>query len=291
MQKRKNLQITLQHQRKPYWPVSATFDSDGGLPYRQEGGLAFGENWATELRELTLQPDRYGEFLGKAVFRDGIRDITKSAASGIDPVHVFLNVEDPQLQALRWERLTFPDDDGSWTSFAQHQQLVFSCYSPSLASRSYPALNKHTLAALAFVASPLHEVNGYQPFDVGSMVDTLKKGIGSIPLTVMAEPAQATWEALREALNRQHYPILHIVAHGFYHHGESYLILLNEQQEPKTVSATTLIDELKRMDKLPNLIFLSSCETANARSQSGRTWSPCPPPVRSLRYACHYRHE
>ncbi|MFZ1342999.1 CHAT domain-containing protein [Thiothrix eikelboomii] len=265
-----SLQITVQHRRvggqEHSWPVSAVFDSNDGLPYRKEGTLILPSDWQYELRRLSWDANKYGKFLGEALFKGSFRLIIYQALNEPNFIKVFLNVEAPELTPLRWERLFFPDSSDSWHSLAQHQQLVFSIYLPSLVSRQYPALNKHTLEALVLVASPSQTWKGCKPFDVGQSVANIRTSFEHFNRqpTFLSKPEQVTWEGLKQALKAKHYPILHIVAHGSYDKdkGESYLLLLDEEGQPQKLSATTFINQLKSFIRLPNLIFLCSCNTA-----------------------------
>lgn len=265
-----SLQITVQHRRvggqEHSWPVSAVFDSNDGLPYRKEGTLILPSDWQYELRRLSWDANKYGKFLGEALFKGNFRLIIYQALNEPNFIKVFLNVEASELTPLRWERLFFPDSSDSWHSLAQHQQLVFSIYLPSLVSRQYPALNKHTLEALVLVASPSQTWKGCKPFDVGQSVANIRTSFEHFNRqpTFLSKPEQVTWEGLKQALKAKHYPILHIVAHGSYDKdkGESYLLLLDEEGQPQKLSATTFINQLKSFIRLPNLIFLCSCNTA-----------------------------
>ena len=164
----KTLQITLQHPDSTGWPVSATLTTADGLAYRREDKLALSENWEAELRSLTLQPDRYGEYLGRALFHDNIRDICKEALSSTTPTRLYLVIEAPQLQTLRWERLHYRDDTNTWASLAQNQQLLFSYYTPSLSSRNYATLSRLDWLVYSFLE--VSEVAGadhpYPPPDI-----------------------------------------------------------------------------------------------------------------------------
>ena len=265
----RTLQITLQHPRDKIWPVTATLDSEDGLPFRQEGELDLGDDWPAELLALDINADQYGEYLGRALFQNGIYDITRDATKSSEAVHVFLNVEANELKPLRWERLSYKNGLGQWVSLAQDQQLVYSHYFPSLIDRKYPVLSKHNLRILALISSPTTAQKGYQPFDTTQAKAALEQANSDIPVTYLADSGDSSWDSLLVELNRTHYAILHIVAHGFYNSSNKKNALIIPYQKNAVINADDLISELSRIRNPPNLIFLSSCETAIPDASQG----------------------
>ena len=96
-------------------PVVLEEQRDGDdLPVRSEGTL--------ELDESALSDGGrggYGAALGRAVFRDAVRDGFQRARRGggnDGGLHVLLCVEDAGLRTLRWERLCAPVDADRWAA-------------------------------------------------------------------------------------------------------------------------------------------------------------------------------
>src|SRR5438105_1928489 len=105
------LEITLQRREGNNWPVVAQRNRPEALmPVRDEGYLQLDQE---ELLSQTTPKD-YGVALGKALFRDDVRDAFVAARTESDGrLRVLLSVEDVGLRTLRWERLCAPLD-GDW---------------------------------------------------------------------------------------------------------------------------------------------------------------------------------
>jgi hypothetical protein len=136
------------------WPVVTTFVPAGVLlPLLAKGVLALSTEDLEELTSLLAQPQEYGMRLGRALFRDEVRDaFTRALAKSEDRLRVLLSIEadDPELKVLHWERLCAPID--GWASLAIHQRTPFSLYIPSLTDRRFPPLGPLDLRALVLVA-------------------------------------------------------------------------------------------------------------------------------------------
>ena len=102
------LEITAQPKRGDVWPVVVECSQPGVfLPVRSEGVLEVDE---IKLREQPT-PLNYGAMLGKALFRDRVRDAFVSTLRGSkDDLRVLLFVEVDDLKTLRWEQLGAPLD-------------------------------------------------------------------------------------------------------------------------------------------------------------------------------------
>ncbi|PWQ94729.1 CHAT domain-containing protein [Leucothrix arctica] len=273
------LQITLQSPDENIWPVTATLHHHDALPHRRESTLKLEEDWESKLLALDLNSDEYGEYIGRALFNDGIFDITRDATKNSYDngkptfTQVFLNVEAKGLKHLKWERLCFKNDLGQWESLAQHQQLVFSYYIPSLIDRRYPVLSKHNLHTLAVISSPSNTLGDYHPFDIDTAKQAFKieeayesEGRITPPVTYLCDKKEVSWESLLQTLNKRPYPILHIVAHGFYNEQSKQHALIIPYQGRSIINEDEIVKELGRLSTLPNLIVLSCCETATPKA-------------------------
>ena len=139
-------EITLQRKLDPHWPAVSVFQRSGDfLPIRSEGQLQL------DLEALRgfYDPKDYGVALGKALFRDDLRDALARALAqaGEDkqPLRMLLNVEAKELKPLHWERLCAPLDSG-WDFLCLNQATPFSIYLPSLTDRRYPPIGRRDSA-------------------------------------------------------------------------------------------------------------------------------------------------
>src|SRR5262245_55512026 len=103
-----SFEITIQRKSGDVWPVVVAQSTSGVfLPVRDEGTLQL------DLTELIGQttPKEYGLVLGRAVFRNEVRDaFVQSLTRSEDYLRVLLFVEADDLKTLRWERLCAPLD-------------------------------------------------------------------------------------------------------------------------------------------------------------------------------------
>ena len=144
-------EITVQRCVGGYAPVVAEFNQGGGLPVRNEGRLELAE----EMLNAQVTPLDYGRVLGKALFRDDIRDaFTRALSQAGDRLHVLLFVEDGQLTAWHWERLAAPTD-GGWDFLSLNQRTPFSLYLPSVTDRRFPPIGRRDLRSLIIAVNPL----------------------------------------------------------------------------------------------------------------------------------------
>ena len=115
-------EVTVQRKSADRWPVVAQLVAAGAeLPVRREGTFALDPDDLVE-----ASPGEYGAVLGRALFREDVRDGFKQAlARADDALHVLLYVEADELRPLRWERLAAPLD-GGWTPLALDQRTPFA---------------------------------------------------------------------------------------------------------------------------------------------------------------------
>ena len=178
------LEITIQRRAGQVAPVVAEYRQSGGLPVRNEGRLEL----AAEDLLVHGTPLDYGRTLGKALFRDDVRDaFARALAQAGERLHVLLFVEDETLTAWHWERLCAPLD-GSWDFLSLNQRTPFSLYLPSVTDRRFPPIGRRDLRALIIAASPgdLEQRFGLKQFDVASAVAGVRAGLGDIRHTVLA---------------------------------------------------------------------------------------------------------
>jgi energy-coupling factor transporter ATP-binding protein EcfA2 len=268
-------EITVQRRAADGWPVVAEQSASGVfLPARTEGLLQVDlEELKAQLLSQATARD-YGTLLGRALFRDEVRDaFAQALPKGDDRLHVLLFVEDAELKGLRWERLCAPLG-GGWDFLALHQRVPFSLYLPSTTDQRFPPIGRRDLRALVVVANPGGlEKYRLAPFDAAATVASVRAALGGVPSDMLAAlPGAAgppTLDALCERITEQRYTLLHVVAHGQFKpaDGETVLYLANADNQVDPVPGTRLLGRLKQLRGargLPHFAFLSACESAVA---------------------------
>jgi CHAT domain-containing protein len=277
------VEITVQRKLGDTWPVVLERNQTGELPLRAEGELDLGAGWREQLLSLALDPLAYGTVLGKALFREAVRDafVTARNESGDDLRTLFV-VEDEELKPLHWERLCAPiRTGGKWSLLGTDQRSVFSLYLPSLADRRFPAIGRRDLRALVLVANPpdnppKEKDYGLDRFDESVTVAGIRAALGDLPHDLLASAPGAigrpTLDELVARITGGSYTLLHVVAHGWYDDssGETTLYLLDDSGQVAPVAASILIERLEEVQGklgLPRLTFLATCESASSEAE------------------------
>jgi WD40 repeat protein/energy-coupling factor transporter ATP-binding protein EcfA2 len=270
-------EITIQRKSGDNWPIVVEHSRSGELlPLRAEGSLTLTTENLQKLTSLLGQTLEYGKFLGKALFKDDIRDAFVGAVrESQEPLRLLLFIEasDHELKTLRWEKLCAPID-GDWQLFALNQRVPFSFYIPAITDRRFPPIGRRDLRALILVASP-SDSQKYKlaEFDVAANVNIAKTALGEIPCDVLATVDGAiglpTLDELCSQLTdrTKQYTILHFVSHGrVTDDGETLLYWAKADNTVEVVTATRLIERLKPLrgaKGLPHFTFLCTCESAS----------------------------
>jgi hypothetical protein len=274
-------EITLQRRDDDTWPVAIRHQPGAGaLALSSRGRLDLDPG---DLIPLLPSQREYGLRLGKALFREEVRDAfvraVAKAKSADEPLRVWLNVEAGDLRHLHWEQLCAPLDRG-WDYLLLNQGTPFSLHLPSQIDRRFPAIGRGDLRALVLVAGPQDLDGDYHlaPFEVAATVESIQNALGEIPCDVLASPEGAsgrpTLDSLCEHLtagaSSGRYTLLHVVCHGKYlpDLGETVLYFPGDESR-RPVPATTLIERLGRLDHLPYVAFLSTCESADPQAEAG----------------------
>ena len=264
-------EITIQRRSGDHTPVVVEYRQSGGLPVRNEGRLELTE----EILNAQVTPLDYGRALGKALFRDDVRDaFARALAQAGERLHVLLFVEDDKLTAWHWERLAAPID-AEWDFLSLNQRTPFSLYLPSVTDRRFPPIGRRDLRALIIAASPadLEKHYGLPAFDVARAVAGVCVALGDIPHSVLADAAAVpdavgppTLDALAERITAEPITMLHFICHGrVTNAGETVIYLADEQGWAAHISASQLIDRLHLLDGvggLPRFALLEACESA-----------------------------
>ncbi len=272
------LEITIQRNKDKAWPVILTRSRTRDfMPIRTDASLSLDVD---SFLQDTFSPE-YGQTLGEAFFQGAIKDAfisaLTSARADSETLRLLLFIEAEDLRELRWERLRAPID-GGWAALSGNQQVLFSQYLPSTTDRRFPPIGRRDLRALVLVAAPADLAGSYKlgEFDVAATVNGVKESLGEIPCTVLANtegPENApTLDNLCRCITAERYSILHIVCHGSYRSSDGETILFFPNETGRPVPATLLIERLEQLSGakgLPHLAFLSTCESADPRAESG----------------------
>ncbi|TAF09613.1 MAG: CHAT domain-containing protein [Nostocales cyanobacterium] len=270
-------EITIQRKSGDNWPIVVEHSRPGELlPLRSEGSLKLTSENLQQLTSLLGQTHDYGTLLGKALFKDDIRDAFVGAVRESQEalrMLLFIEASDPELRTLRWEKLCAPID-GEWQLLALNQRVPFSFYIPSITDRRFPPIGRRDLRALVLVASP-SDSKKYKlaDFDVAANINSAKTALGEIPCDVLATVDDAiglpTLDELCSQLTdrTKQYTILHFVSHGrVTDDGETLLYWSKADNTVEVVTATRLIERLKPLrgaKGLPHFTFLCTCESAS----------------------------
>ncbi len=262
-----SLIITVQvgHPQSGY-PLTADLSIPGQRLQRTAGLLQLALD---ELTALDSDPAAYGTALGRALFRERIRDgFVRALPQAGQSLRILLTVQDPLLRSLRWDRLHAPLGDADlWRPLAGRPGLTYAAYVPSSALDYFPRIGPQDLRALVVVSSP-RDLESYRlkPFDVAAAVGAARAGLEPIPSVVLERPGL---KALVTTLRSNTYPILHLVCHGRQVSGGP-AIYLGRDDNPDAaapITAAALIaalSPLAELQRLPHLIFLAACESAAA---------------------------
>ncbi|BAY14861.1 WD-40 repeat-containing protein [Anabaenopsis circularis NIES-21] len=276
-------EIIIQRKSGDSWPIVVEYSRPGILlPLRAEGNLQLIETDLQQLLSLQGQPQKYGTFLGKALFQDEIRDAFTAAIRESDDclrVLLFIEAVDKELRTLRWERLCAPLDEG-WQMLALDQRVPFSLYIPATTDRRFPPIGRRDLRALVLVASP-SDSKKYQLdlFDVEATVKSVRSALGDIPADVLANVDGAIGLPTLDELCTQltdrtkQYTLLHFVSHGkLLDNGETVLYWSKADDTVEPVTATRLLDRMRLLrgaKGLPHFAFLCTCESAHPDAEAG----------------------
>lgn len=275
--------IALKPKSGDTWPWVADLNRpDDLLPLHYEG------QFSLQLEPLLKIYDirQYGQLLGEALFQGDLRDALTNALAqarqqGWLRVQLIIDRDAPELRQLHWERVMAPID-GRWEFLALNQSTPFSVYLTSRSDRRFPPLSGSQLSMLLVLANPRNlEDYSLDNFDDVSTLDSMSKALGDIPVTVLANELKSTSarevsglptiDSICQSLTEGSYPLLHLICHGrvIERTGESALYLSGEDGQVAPLDGSTWIERLAPLKNLPYLVFLSTCESADPRAESG----------------------
>ena len=201
------------------WPVVARWTTSEWVDSHAQGQLAL------DLKALaTASPDAvWRKPLGRAVFRDGVRDPLPEGQGLRQPCCTWsLSMEADDLRTLRWDSpwppLLAPGAGGvdRWSAAVLDRQVPLAVHvaEPERPPVSRPITRSRPPAALIVVANPPESNDfGLDRFDEARR----RRGRGrrsGRPPPRCPSPGPPTLDALCKAIVAGAYPLLHVFAHG-----------------------------------------------------------------------------
>jgi hypothetical protein len=226
---------------------------------------------------LTLEsdPPAYGHALAEALFKDpNIRReydhaqsvFGSSRESGFLRLKLSFDASAEQLQGLRWELLTDPNDNHG---LATSENILFSRFIQSLDWRAVRLQPRAELKALIAVAAPSNLADyGLADIDVESEITRVSHALEGIEVVELGNVQPVTLNRLITELREQAVDILYLVCHGTLRQrpeeqrDPARLFLQNEDGTVKAVAGVELVKRLQELQRQPRLIVLASCESA-----------------------------
>ena len=218
---------------------------------------------------------RYGQYLTSYLFadkkiRDAFRKVREEARNQDQevPVHfrLFIGPDAQKLHNLQWETLRDPLDET--TPLLLSEDIRFSRFLTSLDWRSVYFHSQVERRALVSIANP-SDVTTHQseakPLTEDELTEELTRiqsALGEIPCDRLSPSTKdTTGRATQDNLCirlRQGYDILYLVCYSVLDDGEPYLLLENNEGVTSKVAGFNLVNRLKELDCLPQLIVLDS---------------------------------
>jgi hypothetical protein len=246
-------------------------------PFRVELGVSGGRDFPPaqlrldfgRLAALATDSDDYGRELGEMLFADNVlgsvyREVLAVVHSHAERIRVRLQLEAPELHAVRWERIHHPVS-GAWYPLAATADALLSRYVPTEGWGPVQPVMMRPLRVLVVLASPRdpgdegrvpiqedewrrwHAVFDRLP---GAQVTYLQTGTADAP----------TLEAVRHALLRGH-ELVQFVCYGARTQQGISLVLEKEHRRSDYVNAARLLEMLRGLPARPALCSLAACES------------------------------
>ncbi|WP_420994217.1 CHAT domain-containing protein [Cupriavidus sp. 30B13] len=219
-------------------------------------------------------PQVCGRALAASLFAaPAVRDAFVAAQAAADErrldlrVRLRIGVEARELHALPWETLF--DPAGEHALFIA-QRCFFSRYLFAREMRLPKLRAKSDVTALVAVANPSGLGPGMAAIDAQGEAARACAALAPVPVTVLAEPGQASVERILDAL-RNGADVLYLVCHGALVDGEPMLWLERMDGSRDLVAGSVLVNRIATLDRPPNLVVLCSCQSAGAGPRAGTT--------------------
>ena len=224
---------------------------------------------------LSGEPDRYGQALFRHLFADELSYYFGAAqkAAGERGIRLLLRLDmrDPRLHLIPWERLYLPQGN-RWEPLSAIPNVYFSRYLAGGGRWGLPVLGG-PLRMLIAISAPYrsgHALHISAKHEQAALAQTLDKFSEQIDYEFLDSPV--TLEAIAEKLEAgEGFDVLYFMGHGVWKAEEeaTYLVLEkieNGSLKPSRVSEQDLIARLRLVRHLPRLICLAACESAQQPS-------------------------
>jgi len=248
-------------------------DVDGRLGPREQPVVQFHLN---ELRDLELDPKAYGKSLSNSLFESSTVTEALAVARTLAQekscplrIRLFVGPNTPELHNIRWETLLDPVD---LTPLLIGENVLFSRYLGSFEWRPVHPRRKCELRALVVIANP-NNLEEYRSggrslasIDVKGEIDRARASLGSMLRTELASGGSATLDKISGYL-RDGFDILYLVCHGALINGESHLWLEDETGRAARIKGSELIEQIRKLRQVPELVVLASCQSAGTGNE------------------------
>jgi hypothetical protein len=224
-----------------------------------------------KLLELLVNPVQYGNLLGECLLsRPKVRGLFEvaRARAGDQALRVRLTIDPSSLKLhrLRWETLYDPQDN---RALMRDERLYFSRYLGSFDMRRVELRSRGATRALIAIANPSdleqYQFNGrsLQPLLVEQELERLQRSLAGMVINTLCTPERVTMDAIRAALREGDHDIFCLVCHGALVNQEPHLLLEDNEGHAVITPGTKLEEALAGLLRLPRLLVLASCQSAN----------------------------
>jgi hypothetical protein len=227
------------------------------------------------LRVREVAPDAYGSTLTAQLLADqDVRSRINEAIAVAEADDLFLRFKlflgpsASELHTFRWETLMHPQRPDP---LLLNERVLFSRFL-SGDWRTVKLRARTALRALVVIANP-SDLNEYAPdgnvlapVDVAgetARVEAIFNQDPAIPTTILASDGQASTTKIIEHL-REEYDILYLVAHGAVIRNQARIWLEKEDGTADVVAGSDLVTRMGRLQCLPRLVVLASCQSAGS---------------------------
>jgi hypothetical protein len=226
------------------------------------------------LLQWLLNPAKYGESLTRQVFADPdakrwFAQAWASAQTLNAPLRlqVVISPKNPELHAIRWERLAHPETLRPLTT---GETVWFSRYPASQDWRPVTLRPKGQLRALAAVANPSGLSKDFAPVDVLGELQRARQGLGAIPLQALPDLMAGERATLINivARLREDTAIFYLACHGVLKQGKPLLLLEDDQGQAALTSGDELATRLGELALPPRLVVLASCQSVGEQAEN-----------------------
>jgi energy-coupling factor transporter ATP-binding protein EcfA2 len=232
---------------------------------------------------LDLQADDplgYGKSLGEMVFADAAlgpsyEDVLRQAQVAGDKLRVSLQLEAPELHAIRWERLHH-NVHGRWMPLGSNAKTPFSRYVFSQEGfNGVRPLTDRPVRVLVVIANPA----GLDKLELSRIPDDEREALkalfrtleGIVPTFLESEtPCPPTLLGLRSALAEK-FHVVHFHAHGALDSRGVALYLQGDEKPVHFATTNEIVDLFTELAEPPRVCFFAACESGAQTSSRART--------------------